>query len=118
MVHRRIRHAEHLSPKSYHVVLMLVFFFGFLGFHRFYVGKFISAGIQFAMGCAALWTFYQIYLALLSAQIITALQLTFLVIGLLIWAIVDSILIVLGKFTDVWQRPIRDPAQLKDYKVD
>ncbi len=60
-----------ISPKSRLVALLLCFFLGWLGIHRFYVGK-IGTGI----------------LMLLTAG------------GFGIWVIIDLILIVMGSFTD------------------
>ena len=60
-----------VSPKSRLVAFLLCFFFGVFGIHRFYVGK-IGTGV----------------LELLTIG------------GLGIWAIVDTILIILGEFTD------------------
>lgn len=65
------------SPKSRLVALLLCFFFGWLGIHRFYVGK-IGTGV----------------LELLTIG------------GFGIWACVDFILIILGEFTDKEGRTI------------
>ncbi|WP_028609298.1 TM2 domain-containing protein [Paenibacillus harenae] len=59
------------SPKSFVAALLLCFFLGTLGIHRFYAGK-IGTGIL---------------------QIIT-------LGGLGIWVLVDFIMIVISKFTD------------------
>jgi len=78
MKNRKPEHKEYLlmeshdiSPKSRLVALLLCFFLGWLGIHRFYVGK-IGTGI----------------LMLLTAG------------GFGIWVIIDLILIVMGSFTD------------------
>ena len=63
--------AEGKSDKSNTVAALLCFFIGFLGVHRFYVGK-IGTGIL---------------------QLVTF-------GGLGIWALIDFIMIVLQKFTD------------------
>lgn len=65
------------SEDSIIVALLLCFFLGFLGVHRFYVGKW-KTGIL---------------------QIIT-------VGGLGIWALIDLIMIITGKFQDVNGRPL------------
>ena len=63
--------ADGKSDKSNTVALLLCFFIGFLGVHRFYVGK-IGTGIL---------------------QLVT-------LGGLGIWALIDFIMIVMQKFTD------------------
>lgn len=71
------------SPKSRLVALLLCFFVGFLGIHRFYVGK-IGTGI-----------------------------LMLLTLGFFgLWTLVDLVMIILGLFTDkegrrlfVWLEP-------------
>ena len=63
--------AEGTSDKSNVVALLLCFFIGILGVHRFYVGK-IGTGV----------------LQLLTLG------------GLGIWALIDMIMIILQKFTD------------------
>ena len=63
--------ADGNSDKSNTVALLLCFFIGFLGAHRFYVGK-IGTGVL---------------------QLVT-------LGGLGIWALIDLIIIILQKFTD------------------
>lgn len=63
--------SEDTSIKGFVPTLLLCFFFGVLGIHRFYVGK-IGTGI----------------LQLLTLG------------GLGIWALIDFIMIVVGSFTD------------------
>ena len=67
-----------VSDKGFVPAILLCFFFGVLGVHRFYVGK-IGTGI----------------LQLLTLG------------GLGIWALVDFILIIVGSFTDAQGRPIK-----------
>ena len=59
------------SPKSWIAALLLCFFLGSLGVHRFYVGK-IGTGILMLVTLGAL--------------------------GL--WTLIDLIVIIIGKFTD------------------
>ena len=59
------------SPKSRLVALLLCFFFGWLGMHRFYVGK-----------------------------VITGLLMILTLGGLGIWTLIDLIIIIVGPFTD------------------
>lgn len=63
--------AADISSKSRLVALLLCFFFGVLGVHRFYVGK-VGTGIL---------------------QLVT-------IGGIGIWAFIDLILIAVGSFTD------------------
>lgn len=67
------------SGKSWVATLLLCFFFGVLGFHRFYIGK-IGTGI----------------LQLLTLG------------GLGIWALIDFILIIIGSLKDGDGLPIRN----------
>lgn len=62
---------EHNSDKSFVVTLLLAIFVGFLGVHRFYVGK-IGTGILHLLTLGALG----------------------------VWTLIDTILIILQKFTD------------------
>lgn len=71
------------SPKSYMATLLLCFFFGGFGVHRFYVGK-IGTGV----------------LMLLTLG------------GLGVWALVDLILVVGGWFKDAEGRAIVHPKTL------
>ena len=65
--------ASNVSPKSWLVTLLLCLFLGTIGIHRFYVGK-IGTGI------------------LMILLLITGIS--------AIWAVIDLILIILGKFKD------------------
>ena len=67
------------SPKNWIVTLLLCFFFGYLGIHRFYVGK-IGTGI----------------LMLLTGG------------GFGIWLLIDFIIILVGSFTDNEGLPIKN----------
>ncbi|MEV1171656.1 TM2 domain-containing protein [Nonomuraea sp. NPDC049784] len=64
-------------PKSWIVAVLLCFFLGVLGVHRFYVGK-IGTGIL---------------------QLIT-------LGGFGIWVLIDFIVILVGKFTDKQGQPL------------
>lgn len=67
-----------VSPKGFVPAILLCFFFGVFGVHRFYVGK-IGTGIL---------------------QLIT-------LGGLGIWTLVDFIMIVVGSFKDKEGRPVK-----------
>jgi TM2 domain-containing membrane protein YozV len=105
----KIRHADHSSTKNFNTTLFLCFFLGIFGLHRFYVGKLITGAMQLACGFALVFNLIKVYEAFFSGQSLFALQLCFIAVVLLIWPAIDSVLIVLGKFTDVWGRFIRDP---------
>jgi TM2 domain-containing membrane protein YozV len=63
--------ADGSSDKSNTVALLLCFFIGFLGAHRFYVGK-VGTGVLMLVTLG----------------------------GLGIWALIDMIIIIMQKFTD------------------
>lgn len=67
-----------VSDKGFVPTILLCFFFGFIGVHRFYVGK-IGTGILMIITLG----------------------------GLGIWTLVDFIIIVTGNFTDSLGRPIK-----------
>ena len=71
-------HAAMRSEKDFMTTLLLNFFLGVLGVHRFYVGK-IGTGI---------------------AQLLT-------IGGCYIWTIIDFVMIVCGKFKDKEGLPIK-----------
>ncbi len=71
-----------LSEKSFSSALLLCYFLGPFGAHRFYVGK---AG--------------------------TAVLMLFTLGGLGIWAIVDFVFIAVGKFEDCYGQPLRPVFQ-------
>ncbi|MYM31908.1 NINE protein [Duganella sp. CY15W] len=72
-----VRSGPPRSDKDYAVTLLLCFFVGFLGIHRFYAGK-------IGTGLLQMFTFG----------------------GLGIWAFVDLIFVALGRFTDSEGREI------------
>ena len=74
-------------------LLLLCWFFGILGVHRFYAGKYLTATLQL--------------LLLASAVVIVAFEVQslwpfgiFAAGLLLLWWIIDALLIIMGKFTD------------------
>jgi len=68
---------EGASPKSRLAALLLCWFFGIFGVHRFYVGK--------------IWT---------------GILMIFTLGGLGIWVLVDLIMIIVGAFKDKERRPV------------
>ncbi|GMX61659.1 hypothetical protein Elgi_14630 [Paenibacillus elgii] len=70
---------QHKSPKSFVAALLLAFFLGSLGVHRFYVGK-VGTGI----------------LMLITLG------------GFGVWTLIDFIMIAVGSFTDSDGRPIKN----------
>jgi predicted Ser/Thr protein kinase len=88
------------SDKGKFPALLLAFFFGVLGAHRFYVGKIWTALAQlFALGaCVALI----IACATLDGDWQPALGviLGFSILGCMGWALIDCLLILCGAFTD------------------
>ena len=68
---------SHISPKSRLAALLLCWFFGIFGVHRFYVGK-----------------------------VGTGLLMLFTGGGLGIWTLVDFILIIVGSFRDKYKRVV------------
>nr|WP_082866820.1 TM2 domain-containing protein [Paenibacillus elgii] len=70
---------QNKSPKSFVAALLLAFFFGSLGVHRFYVGK-VGTGI----------------LMLITLG------------GFGVWTLIDFIMIAVGSFTDSEGRPIKN----------
>ena len=88
------------SDKAILPAFLLAFFFGVFGAHRFYVGKIRTAFLQLALwgawvlmiiGCATTGATFQPTLGIL---------LGFSIIGSIIWATIDWILILCKGFTD------------------
>jgi len=67
-----------VSPKGYVPAVLLCLFLGFLGVHRFYVGK-----------------------------IVTGILMLLTLGGFGIWALIDLIIIIVGSFKDKEGRPIK-----------
>jgi serine/threonine protein kinase len=86
------------SDKAILPALLLAFPFGIFGAHRFYVGKAGTALLQLGglVGCILLI----VACAKGAPQPLAGLLLGFLIVGCIIWAIVDWILILCKAFTD------------------
>lgn len=65
------------EQKPFMTTLLLCFFLGYLGAHRFYVGK-TGSGVAQLLTCG----------------------------GLGVWSFIDLIMIAMGKFTDAQGRPL------------
>lgn len=79
--------AQNTSSRNYVVAILLAFFLGTLGIHRFYAGK-IGSGIA------------QLVLTVIGW--ITAIFVIgfFIILAVGIWVLIDFIMIILGKFED------------------
>ena len=82
------------SPCSFVATLLLCFFLGGLGIHRFYVGK-TGTGIA------------QLVLTILGWILLLIIVGYFLLVAVGIWVLVAFIMIILGSFTDSKGRPIK-----------
>lgn len=71
-------------------LLLLCWFFGLFGVHRFYAGKGVTGSIQ--LGALILMGVFAIF----DIGIVSAV----LVVGLFVWTLVDTALIIMGRFTD------------------
>ena len=82
------------SPCSFVGALLLCFFLGGFGAHRFYVGKTGTAIAQLLM------TIIGVVLSLILVGY-------FLVAAVCIWVLVDLIMIIIGSFTDKNGLPVK-----------
>ncbi len=82
-----------VSDKSKMMVALLAFLLGTLGVHRFYTGK-VGTGVAMAVLTVIGW--------------ITSIFVVgyFIVMAIGLWALIDFIMILMGKFTDKYGRPI------------
>ena len=87
--------SQDISPKSRLATVLLAFFFGTLGVHRFYIGK-----VGTAIAILVLWLigFVGIYFDLLAAIPLT-------MVGL--WVTVDFFVALFGGMQDSQGRPIK-----------
>lgn len=87
-----------ISNEKKLTLLMLCWLFGLFAVHRFYTGKYLTAGLQL--------------LAFLLAGLFAAIkaEIPGIVAGAtgMVWLIADVMLIIMGKFTDKDGRPITD----------
>ena len=82
-----------VSDKQKMIVALLAFLLGTVGVHRFYTGK-IGTGVAMAVLTVIGW--------------ITSIFIVgyFIVMAIGLWALIDFIMILMGKFTDKYGRPI------------
>ncbi|MDE7391056.1 MAG: TM2 domain-containing protein [Treponemataceae bacterium] len=89
-------HGGGRSHKSRTAAALLAFFFGGLGIHYFYVGKYGTGVMQIVLTCCycigAIW-------ALIDPSLLLVISLRGLVVSE-IWAVIDLIIILCGNFTD------------------
>lgn len=85
-------YSSRLSSKSRATTAMLAFFLGWLGAHRFYIGKRRSAILMLALGVIGIAI--TLYISLLGTK--TLLPLTVI----WVWVVVDFIIVVLGRLKD------------------
>jgi len=82
-------------------MFLLCWLFGIFGVHRFYTGKYLTAGLQLLLPTliGLIWAFEARSLWPVS---IGAMAL------LLLWWVIDFVRIIMGKFTDKEGKPIID----------
>lgn len=92
------------SSKSRLIAALLAFFFGDLGAHRFYVGKFFTAFIQMVLGLSFL-----ISLLLLAIEDFEGAVIMYLA-GIIwgFWTLIDFLMILCGVFRDSKGFPLTD----------
>jgi|GEM_PF-2361552 len=91
----------HKSPKSRLTAALLAFFFGDLGAHRFYVGKFFTGFIQLILGLSFLISLILfLFDALVDELEIVVLLMVLLGIVWGSWTLIDFIMILGGSFKD------------------
>jgi len=82
-----------VSDKTKMMVALLAFFLGTVGVHRFFTGK-IGTGVVMAVLTVVGW-------------ITSIFGFGFIIIAAIgLWALIDFIMILMGKFTDKYGRPI------------
>ena len=90
--------SDNVSPKRRTVALILSLFLGVFGIHSFYVGKFLRGCIQFSLSIIG---FYLLPRQGASDITSTREAMAGICLSLLeLWALVDFILILIGKFRD------------------
>ena len=93
-----------ISPKSGIACLLLWFFLGGFGVHRFYAGK-INSGLIMIILYIAIWIVFG--LAMAAESTVLVILMAIIAIILLVWWIYDLVLILTGKFRDSQGRCIK-----------
>lgn len=93
---KQIIYIPHESSKSRLIAALLAFFFGDLGAHRFYVGKFFTGFIQLILGLSFLISL--ILFLFNKFEIAVLMALVGIVWGF--WTLIDFIMILCGSFKD------------------
>jgi len=96
-----IKSTRNSSPKSRSATSILALLFGWLGVHRFYIGKARSALLMLS-----LFIFGLLIMVLLSIWGINTFANFILLTALAIWYLVDLVFLVSGKLKDAERRPI------------
>lgn len=98
---KQIIYIPHESSKSRLIAALLAFFFGDLGAHRFYVGKFFTGFIQLILGLSFLISLILfLFDALVDELEIVVLLMVLLGIVWGSWTLIDFIMILGGSFKD------------------
>lgn len=87
-----------ISSEKKLTLLILCWLFGLFAVHRFYTGKYLTAGLHLLIAALSALS------AIFDTEILPAVG----IIVLALWLIVDMALIIMGKFTDKEGRPIVD----------
>ena len=97
---KKVIQPQDISPKTRLSVALLAFFLGASGVHRIYIGKLKTGIVQAALSHLPLWCVVLALIGLdISSDAIDSVFISFLVISYL-WALVDAILVLVGKFKD------------------
>lgn len=100
--HKKYKPVE--SSKSRLIAALLAFFFGDIGAHRFYVGKFFSAIIQMILGLSFIISLFLLWFGELEESIFVYF------VGILwsFWIVIDFLMILCGVFKDKDKLPVID----------
>ena len=103
---------ERISSKSRLATILLVFFLGIFGAHRFYLRKTKSASAMLLLGILGIVS-YALSLDILSRPVSSTSVGIFILVGLIcllavsVWTLVDFITVVSGKMKDERGEPLK-----------